>query len=223
MLNVYQAVMFDLDGTLIDSKINFPRMKAKSIQFLERSGVKPGLLTKNMLNQEIEHRAKMFLRKEEFSTDTVRTIFREVTSIMNAVELEAIERIQLYYDVPETLQTIQRFGLKIGILTRGCREYAEKAVKKVRLQRCIDAIVARDDVSNPKPDPEHPRQLLKILKVKPSETLLVGDTITDIRCAHNVRMKSAWLNREGTRLPIKTPKPDYKIHSLIEVLDIIKR
>ena len=78
-----KSLFFDLDGTLIDSKIDFQKMKRRSIRLLEASGVKQGLLTENMLNYDIEARAKEYLRKKGVPEEEVRTVFQKVTKIMN--------------------------------------------------------------------------------------------------------------------------------------------
>lgn len=210
-----------MDKTLIDSTIDFQKMKTRVISFLEQSGVQPGLLNTALLNQDIEALAHAFLREHRTSTHQIRKIFIRVAKIMNDIELEAIETVQPYLDALEVLQRLSDQGFKLGIITRGCREYAEKALEKAQLHQFFTAIVARDEVTHPKPDPEHPQLLLKRLKVNPSETLLVGDTPTDILCAHNHNMRCVWINRHNSNLPPHTPRPDYKITSLTDLSNIV--
>lgn len=215
------AIIFDLDGTLVASIIDFQKMKTRVISFLEQSGVQAGLLNTALLNQDIEARAQAFLRNHGTTNNEIHTIFTEVTKIMNVIELEAIETVQPYLDAEEVLQHVSNLGFQLGVITRGCREYAEKALEKAQLHQFFTAIVARDEVTHPKPHPEHPQLLLKRLKVNPSETLLVGDSQTDILCAQNYSMRSVWINRHNSNLPHDTPRPDYEIISLIDLLDIV--
>lgn len=221
MLKPVRAILFDLDGTLIDSIIDFQKMKTQVISFLEQSGVQPGLLNTALLNQDIEARAKAFLRDHGTSNNEIRMIFTEVTKIMNDIELESIETVQPHLDALEMLQHVSDLGFKLGIITRGCREYTEKALEKAQFHQFFTAIVARDEVTHPKPDPEHPQLLLNRLNVTPSETLLVGDSQTDILCAHNYSMQCVWINRHNSNLPPNTPRPDYEITSLIDLPDIV--
>jgi len=193
-----KAVVFDLDGTLIDSKIDFRKMKKRNIRLLEASGVEQGLLTEEMLNYEIEKLAVEDLRKKGVSEEKIQRVFQKVAEIMNEIELEAVEDVQLLDGVVETLENLKRLGLKIGIITRSCREYVNRVLKKFELERLIDAVAARDDVLKPKPDPEHPRYLMELLGVKPSETVLIGDHPLDALCAKNVGMRFFLIPKKDT-------------------------
>ena len=115
---------------------------------------------------------------------------------MNEIELEAIESVKLIDGVVETLEKLKQLGLKLGIITRGCREYVDQVLKKLELEAYIDCVAARDSVSKPKPDPEHPRYLLKILGVETSEALLIGNHQMDALCAENAGIKYYLIPRE---------------------------
>lgn len=214
-----KAVIFDLDGTLVDSKIDFQKMKRRSIRLLEASGVKQGLLTENMLNYDIEAHAKEYLRKKGAPEEAIQTVFQKVTKIMNQIELEAVESVRPVDGVVKTLVNLKEQGLKIGIITRSCREYTHRILEKLDLKRFIDAIVARDDVSKPKPAPEHPQYLMTILGVKPSETILVGDHPMDALCARNAGIR--YFLVPGRNVNAKFRKNDNKI--LQSIKDLIPK
>ena len=217
-----RAVIFDLDGTLVKSTIAFPKMKTLVISYLEQSGVQQGLLNTGLLNQDIEARARAYFQDHKIPDTEIRRIFTTVTQIMNNIELEAIETVQPFPDAVETLQQVSELGFKLGVLTRGCREYAEKALAKVQFQQFFTAIAARDEVNYPKPNPEHSQLLFKRLKVHPSETLLVGDSQTDLLSAYNSNMRCVWINRQNSNLPPNIPEPDYELSSLIHLPEIVK-
>jgi len=214
-----KAAIFDLDGTLIDSKIDFRKMKRRNIKLLEASGVEQGLLTEEMLNYDIERRATENLRTKGVSEEEIQRIFQKVADIMNEIELEAIEDAKLLDGVAETLEKLKKLGFKIGIITRSCREYTNKILKKFELERLIDAVAARDDVSKPKPDPEHPRHLMKILGVKPSEAVLVGDHPMDALCARNVGVRFLLVPKRDTNFKAFE---EYSHEILWNIRDIIQ-
>jgi phosphoglycolate phosphatase len=193
-----KGVIFDLDGTLVDSKIDFRKMKRGAITVLEAAGVAPGRLTTAMLNYDIEHRAMADLRAKGVSEDEIRRALRDVAAIMNETELEAVEEVTLVEGAIETLEALRRRGVKLGIVTRSCREYTDQLLAKFGLDTLIDIVAARDDVATPKPDPAHPRYVMTQLGVTPSETVLVGDHAMDALCAQNAGMRCFVLVRGNT-------------------------
>ncbi len=217
-----KAVIFDLDGTLIDSEIDFQKMKKRSIRLLEDSGVEQGLLTEKMLNYDIERRAIENLRTRGVPEGEIQRIFYKVAEIMNEIELEAVEDAKLIDGVVETLENLKILGLKVGIITRSCREYTNRILKKFELNGLIDAAAARDDVSKPKPDPEHPRYLTKILGVKPSEAILIGDHSMDALCAKNVKMNFFLIPKRNTNSETFKRYNLKILRNIKEIISIIK-
>ena len=218
---IYKAVIFDLDGTLVDSKIDFREMKKRSIRLFEDSGVASGLLTEKMLNYEIEERAVNDLEKSGLTVAEIKRILRKVAEIMDAIELEALDGACIVDGVVETLEMLKNLGVKIGIITRSCREYALRVIGKFGLQHVIDAVVARDDVLRPKPAAEHPRYLMKLLGVKPSETALIGDHLMDALCAENADIKFFLLARADTDLSAFKGYEHEVLHDIRELLRVV--
>jgi phosphoglycolate phosphatase len=192
-----KAILFDFDGTLIDSKINFTKMKKKIIELFKAAGVNHEILDEKMSTHEIEEVALKYLKTNKVKEALIKKIFHDVTKTMNKIELEAVDSVKLMDGVFFTLEKLKHFGLKIGIITRSCREYVYKVLRKFKLEKLIDAVAARDDVLRPKPSPEHPQYLMKKLEVNPSDTILVGDQKLDAICAKKAGINFfLFLNKE---------------------------
>ncbi|NIP67332.1 HAD hydrolase-like protein [Candidatus Bathyarchaeota archaeon] len=215
---IYKAVIFDLDGTLFDSQIDFQEMKRRSISLLEKSGVPPGLLSEEMLNYEIEGLAVEALAQTGISAAEIKRVLQRVAEIMDQIELEALEGASIFPGVVETLEELKNRGFKIGIITRSCREYALGLIEKFGLQRLIDGVAARDDVLEPKPAAEHALYLMEILGVKPSETVLAGDHPMDALCAEKAGIRFFLISTADTDL--KTFKP-YNYEALQNIRQIV--
>jgi len=217
-----KAVIFDLDGTLIDSKIDFRKMKRRNIRLLEASGVKQGLLTEEMLNYDIERRAIENLRTKGVSEEEIQRVFQKVAKVMNEIEIEAIEDAKLLDGVVETLEKLKTLGLKIGIITRSCREYANRILEKFDLEKLIEAVAARDDVLKPKPDSEHPKYLMRLLGVTPSETVLIGDHSMDALCAKNVEMRFFLIPKRDTNFKVFEEYSHEILWNIRDIIHILK-
>ncbi len=217
---VLKAVIFDLDGTLINSAIPFEKMKLKIIKYLEEVGVTTGLLNKKMLNFEITRRAIDDLKNKGFSQQYIRETLCEVSRIMNEVELESLDGASLILGAAETLKALKERGLKLGLMTRSCREYAEKILERFNIRKYFDAVIARDDVENPKPDPAHAMRLLDLLDVSAEEALFIGDHWSDAECAKRSGLKFVLFSREEDNLQL--PISDVlKVREMKEILRII--
>jgi phosphoglycolate phosphatase len=216
-----KAIIFDFDGTLVDSDIDYRKMKRRSIALLEASGVKRGMLSEDLLNYKIGRRSTEYLKRKGVPDEKIQILFHKIAEIMNEIELEAVETVKPVDGVEETLKELKKRKLKLGIVTRGCREYVNEILQKLSYEPLFDAVLARDDVSKPKPEPEHPLQLMKILKVKPSETILVGDhPVLDALCAQNAGIKFVLFNKQRSK-HTSTIKPDYEIESFSKLLEIV--
>ncbi len=83
-------------------------------------------------------------------------------------------------------------------------------------------MVSSESARSYKPNPEIFLEALAQFECEPSEAIYVGDSQEDdIVGAKGVGMQVAWLNRTGETLKPGIPRPDYEIHSLSDLLDII--
>ena len=107
----------------------------------------------------------------------------------------------LFPEVKDVLLRLKQMGLKIGLVTNAYEEEISIILGKANLEKDIfDIIVGTDTVKTVKPDPDIFRYALKKLKVKPEETLFVGDSIVDdYKGAENVGMNAVLLERTESK------------------------
>ena len=179
-----KAVVFDLDGTLVDSKIDYERMAGMIRVVLSESGVPEERLTdRRKIYQIIRGGDKVLTELGVAHTDRMQ-IAREMEHIMNQVELDGAHLSKPMRNAGETLKALKRCGLGIGIATRGCREYAAESMRLTGIHGYVDKCLARDDVPYPKPDPRHLLDVVTHLGAGPGDVFYVGDTSTDLETAN---------------------------------------
>ena len=196
-LRLLKAVIFDLDGTLINSAIPFKKMKRLVIRYLEDAGVTHGLLNDEMLNSEITSLAAEDLKARGFPERYIKRVLSGVSDLMNRIEIESLDAASLIDGVPEALRLLKERGFRIGLLTSSCREYAEKILRRFNIRGYFDAILARDDVEYPKPNPTHALELLKLLNVSARDAIFIGDHLSDMECAVKSGMKFILFRRDN--------------------------
>ena len=184
-----KAVVFDLDGTLVDSKIDYERMAGIIREVLSAAGVPEEHLTDRRKIYQIIRGGDKVLA--EMGVDLIKRprIASEMERIMNQVELEGAHLSKPMRNAEKTLHTLKGRGLGIGIATRGCREYAAESMKLIGINGYVDKCLARDDVPYPKPDPRHLLDVVTHLGAKPGEVLYVGDTSTDLETANAAKVE----------------------------------
>ena len=177
-----RAVAFDLDGTLVHSKIDFPKMKKRIVEIFRSRGVEQGALPPKGTTFDIIGEGIRQLRQKGVSED-ISEVMRLVTETLNSIELEGVEETVAIGGIRPALEGLRRRGLRIGVLTRGCREYAIRSLRVVGLHDLIDQVVGRDEVPNPKPHPDHLFLLAERLGVETERLIMVGDHLMDFECA----------------------------------------
>jgi HAD superfamily hydrolase (TIGR01549 family) len=179
----FKAVIFDLDHTLIRSHIDFHEMKANIVNYL-RDKLPSAELDDKMTTYEVTRRATEFMETHGLSKDIPKTV-SELNRIMTNTEMKYVSNAALIEGAAEALKKLKAAGMKIGILTRACREYANQTLKTTGLATLVDEVAARDDCDNPKPDPSQVYWLMEKMKVKSDNVIMVGDHPIDSLCARN--------------------------------------
>lgn len=180
-----KAAVFDLDDTLVESTVNFPKFKGLVIDQIVSHGENRADYSPNETIVVIINRYEAKLRERGTSDEVIRERLAELDRIMDGVEMEHVSETVAYDGAKRLLALLRQSGIKIGVLTRGCREYAESALSRTGLLGLVDALECRNSDSKPKPDPEAYLKLVGDLGVRKEETVFVGDHPLDAQCAAN--------------------------------------
>lgn len=180
---MFEAVIFDLDGTLIMSKVDYGEMRRRVSRILMDAGVPGDVLTSSLRIWEIISAGEGVLMGLGMPVEDWKRLVERIDRELNEVELAALETVEPAPHAEEALRSLKGMGLLIGIATRGCRAYANKSLELTGLRGFVDALVARDDVEHPKPDPRHLLKTVEALGSSPDRVIYVGDTTTDFKMA----------------------------------------
>lgn len=179
-----KGVVFDLDGTLVHSRVDFRVMKARMFEVLIREGIPSSLLMEDMTTSKNLARVHHHLMANGMEHEWARVNSRIIES-MNRTEMEAVDGTLAVDGARKTLSWIRRSGSSIGLLTRGSREYAQAVLHHAGLDVGFDAMVCRDDFpeSEAKPNGKAMTRMADMLGLHLRECLLVGDHLMDLQCA----------------------------------------
>jgi len=178
-----RGVVFDLDDTLVASTVDFAKFKGLVIERMVSLGEPRELYDPSDTIVRIIARFEERMRHQGVPEKDRRDRLAELDRIMDRVELERVDRTEALPGAREILESLRRRGVKVGVLTRACGEYAEKALALTGLRALVDAIEPRNSDTRPKPHPDAYLRLIGALGVEKSETVFVGDHPIDAHCA----------------------------------------
>jgi len=99
--------------------------------------------------------------------------------------------VKEFVGVKDTVHTLKERGYKLGIVTTKLHDVVLKGLRLMDLEPYFEAVVALDHVEKEKPDPEPVLKALEQLGAKPEEAIMVGDNYHDILAGKNAGTKTA--------------------------------
>ena len=180
-----QLVLFDLDGTLLDTA---PDLGLALNMQRERHGLPP--LPQDTIRPYASHGSKGLL-SVGFSLTPEHVNFGDMREEYLAIYDEVMTQSpELFDGIQEMLEAIERRGLRWGIVTNKPRRFTGPILKKTGLDSRAACVVCGDDAARAKP---HPDTLLKACELtgrRVDECLYVGDAERDIQAGKAVGMRT---------------------------------
>jgi phosphoglycolate phosphatase len=166
-----RAVLFDLDGTLIHSQIDFDRMRAMVADMAQSCGIqREQFKSKDVLGMLEE--ACLLAKDPKLLRD-------KVNAELIAIELEATASAVEAEEATSVIQWLRETGIKIGIVTRNSPQAVDRMLTQIPLP--YDVLLTRVDTPRVKPDPLHLHLALERLQVAPAMSVMVGDHLMDVQ------------------------------------------
>lgn len=206
------TILFDLDGTLID--------------------------TNELIISTYLHTLEKYYPGKYKREDVLPFLGPTLHEVFGAMDSERVEEMVLEYrtynlanhdalvkefvGVMETIETLKKKGYKLAIVTTKREDVAFKGLRLMKLDHFFDVMIAYDHVKKVKPDPEPIFLALEKLGSKPEEALMVGDNFHDVLAGKNAGTKTA-----GVAWTIKGRdylakyEPDYMLENMTDLLTIL--
>jgi phosphoglycolate phosphatase len=186
-LSSVRALIFDLDGTLIDSKQDLIHSVNAMLRELRR-----GELAEETISGYIGHGAPKLVARAlgESSTEVERQ--RALQFFLSYYELHKMDTTRAYAGVAETLGKLA--GMPMAVLTNKPVRISVRILEELGLAKHFRAIYGGNSFETKKPDPLGARTILKELRAEPREALLVGDSEVDVQTARNAGTMAAAVN-----------------------------
>jgi HAD superfamily hydrolase (TIGR01549 family) len=168
---------------LVAFNLDYRALRAEIRGYLIKKGVPASVLSLNENIFDMLQKTEVYIKNTGKSPQGMERIRSEALSIAEKYELEAAMDTGLLPGAVQTLKTLRLMGLKIGLCTINSEKSASYILRRFKIADLFDVIVTRNMVNQVKPNPEHLEAVLKGLDVIPEESVVVGDSNSDIQCA----------------------------------------
>ena len=181
------GVVFDLDGTLVDSSHDITRainrmLSGHGLPLLQPSQVEPllGEGARSLISAVYDILA-VPVSPARLTEDTARYLEHYAE--------EPVQDSVLFRDARSALETLSSLGVQLGVCTNKNQALAVRVLAELEVDHFFSTVVGGDLLEVRKPDPEHLLATVRNLGVPASRTLFVGDSRIDAECARRAEIR----------------------------------
>lgn len=221
-----KLVIFDLDGTLIDSRLDLVHSVNAALRHIGRPGL-PDEVIASYVGDGAPILIQRALGREAVAEDIVK---RGLHFFLSYYREHKLDHTTVYEGIREALPAIQRVGRESGN-HRKPRKLAVLTNKPVGPSRAIiDAlgmggffaqVYGGNSFATKKPDPEGARVLLEENGVKPEEAAIVGDSHVDIETGRNAGLWTMGVNYGFSAHSFESSPPDVLVDTPRELAEVL--
>ena len=197
------AVIFDLDGTLIDSA---PDLAAAANALLAEHALppfKPAEIAA-MVGDGVAKLVERVLAARQASDVPLAAA---VARFMAFYERHPATLTRIYPGVPEGLKCLSAGGLRLALCTNKAERATRLILERLDLARFFAAVVTGDSLAARKPDPAPLRLALTQLEIDPRAAVMVGDHVNDVLAADAAGVRAIFARYGYGQAPLGTAAP----------------
>jgi len=219
-----RAFLFDLDGTLIDSKLDL----VNSVNAMLRETGRPQLPTE-LVASYVGHGAPQLIASVLGSTSTESERRNALAIFMTHYGQQKLNLTRPYPGVVEGLRALsgaacgEEKGWPLAVLTNKPIQLSMDILEGLQLAQYFRGIYGGDSFATKKPEPSGALFVAKELGVSPKEAAMVGDSDVDIQTARNAGMVAVGVRYGFGQHDAKACPADVYVDSLTELVKLMRR
>ena len=210
-----KAVIFDMDGVLIDSEIVYLNHMYEKLKFLYPRIKREALFS--VIGSDTKRTMKIIsdVIGEDTDSDSFKKLYKGLW-----VDCRPDYPAILRKEVPALLKELHRCGYLLALASSASKIGIDEVLTSCGLKCDFNYVVSGEEFKESKPNPEIYRHTAEVLKCRPQECLVVEDSTYGIMAGHSAGMTVAALIDD--RFGLDQSLADYSMHSLSEVLSVLK-
>jgi len=195
----FDTVIYDLDGTLIDSAKD---MQVAVSRVLADHGLPP--VTEDDVRIFMGQGSKVTMDKafakhgKKLDDAALNAVTRE---FVRYYEADPVSHTSAFAGVPEVVARFARLGLKQGVCTNKFERPSRMILEHLKLMPPISDVAGADTFPVRKPDPKHVLMLIERMGGSVGRTVMIGDSIHDVEAAHGAGLPAVLVSWGYTKRP----------------------
>lgn len=201
-LSDFEAVLFDVDGTLVDSLDMIVLGLGDTYERFTGDRPRPEDLLRS-IGRPLHAQFNLF--GHEWPREQLEELVAFTIERFRVHEA----REHLFEPAVRALRTVHDGGLKVALVTSKTAVELEAFMKRFPGAPWVHATVCASDVERPKPDPQSAKLACQLLGVAPERAVMIGDSVFDLRCARGAGLAAVAVNYGAGRPDVlAAEKPD---------------
>ncbi len=209
-------VIFDLDGTLIDSRQDL----ANAVN-ATRVHLGMAALPDDVVVSYVGNGAPMLVRRALGGEVSEAELGRALQFFLNRYREHALDCTRLYPGVREAIERLRTAGKKLAVLTNKPTAVSRTIIEGLGVGGNFFAVHGGDSFESKKPDPIGVNALMKEAGVGREQTMMVGDSSVDIFTARNAGVRACGVTYGLQPESLADPAPDIVVDRMEQLADWI--
>lgn len=206
------VILFDLDGTLIDSN----ELIIKTFKYVFKTALKDVLMKDEDYIPFIG--PTLYQSFSQFTDDPV--FLDELVNLYRQQNIQLHDQMIKPFEGAQTLlKNLKLKGYKIGIVSSKINYLVKRGLRICGLEPYVDLVIGSDDVVKHKPDKEPICKAMDYFQVK--EAIYIGDHPNDILAGKNANIKTIGVLYSLLKEALIEANADYYVHNLLEIEEVI--
>jgi phosphoglycolate phosphatase len=205
-----RLLVFDLDGTLVDSKQDL----ALSVNAMRKEmGLAP--LTLELISSYVGHGVMLLVRRSLGSQATDENVEKGLAFFLDYYRQHMLDNTYPYPGVSEALEKLK--GHKMAVLTNKPVNFSREMISRLGFAPYFSYVYGGNSFPQKKPDPAGLHKLMEDLQVSARETVMVGDSDTDILTGRNAGVLTCGVTYGFGAETLEKVSPDLTIDDMREL------
>lgn len=220
-----ELLLFDLDGTLIDSSPDLANSINYMLTTLKRETFAQEIIDSWVGNgaQTLVKRALSGAKEIDENAFTKEYFENALQIFLNHYKENVCVDTILYPQVNETLKKLYEMDFKIAIITNKPYEFVEPILKKLQIDQFFETHIGGDSLSKRKPEPEPLLYMCEKFAIDITKAIMIGDSKNDILAAKAANMDSIAVNYGyNYGEDITMYKPNFVVEAFGDILKVLR-